>query len=115
LPAVALSADTSVLSCIGNDFGFKDVFARQVEALVKKGDILWAFSMSGSSENIVSAAEAAKKKSASVVAFTGRPNSPLEKLADTCLAVDAPSAGAAQEIGQLAYHIICELVDEQMF
>ncbi len=115
LPAVALTTDTSVLTCIGNDFGFEDVFVRQVEAFVTSSDILWAFSTSGKSKNILTAVEAARKKSATILAFTGRRNTPLESLADICLVVDAPTTAAAQEIHQLAYHIICELVDKTMF
>ena len=115
LPAVALTADSSVISCIGNDFGFDDVFVRQVEALVKPSDILWAFSTSGTSKNVIAAAEAARKKTAKVLAFTGTTETLLEELADVCLAVDAPNTAAAQEIHQLAYHIICDLVDKSMF
>jgi D-sedoheptulose 7-phosphate isomerase len=115
LPAVALTTDTSVLTCIGNDFGFEDVFARQVEAFVTSSDILWAFSTSGTSKNVVAAAEAARKKSATIIAFTGRRNTPLESLADICLTVEAPTTAAGQEIHQLAYHIICDLVDQRLF
>ena len=111
LPAVALSTDTSVLTCIGNDYGFDDVFARQVEGLVKKNDSLWAFSTSGSSPNIIKAAEIAKKRGAKVIAFTGRKNSKLEKIADVCLCAEAEKSFAVQEIHQIAYHIICGLVE----
>jgi D-sedoheptulose 7-phosphate isomerase len=113
LPAVALSTDTSVITCIGNDYSFEDIFSRQVQALVKPGDILWAFSTSGSSPNVLSAAKLAKQKGATVLAFTGRPKSKLERIADLCLCADAPSTAAAQEIHQLAYHIICDLVEQK--
>ena len=112
LSAVALSTDTSIITCIGNDYGFENIFSRQVEALVDANDILWAFSTSGSSPNIIAAASLAKQKNAKVIAFTGRPDSKLEKIADLCLCVDAPSTAAAQEIHQLAYHIICDLVEQ---
>lgn len=112
LPAVALSTDTSVLTCVGNDYGFDDIFARQVEGLVKKNDCLWAFSTSGSSINIIKAAELAKKRGAKVIAFTGRKNSKLEKISDVCLCADAEKSFAAQEIHQVAYHIICGLVEK---
>ncbi|MBE0535664.1 MAG: SIS domain-containing protein [Phycisphaerae bacterium] len=114
LPAVALTADTSVLTCIGNDFTFEEVFARQVEALAGSGDLLWAFSTSGTSKNVLAAARAARRKGARVLAFTGRAGTPLEEMADVCLAVDAPTTAAAQEIHVLAYHIICELIDESL-
>ncbi len=115
LPAVALTTDTSVLTCIGNDFGYEEVFARQVRALAGAGDILWAFSTSGASKNVVAAAEAARQIGTRIIAFTGRPQTVLEKLSDVCLAVDAPTTAAAQEIHELAYHIICDLVDQRLF
>jgi D-sedoheptulose 7-phosphate isomerase len=114
LPAVALTTDTSVITCIGNDFGFDDIFARQLEALAKPSDILWAFSTSGTSKNVLKAAETAKKNKVRIIAFTGKSRTPLEELADVCLAVDAPNTAAAQEIHQLAYHIICDLIDKSM-
>ncbi len=112
LPAVAFTTDTSVITCIGNDYGFEDIFARQVEALVKSGDVLWAFSTSGSSANVVAAAKQAKEKGAKVIAFTGRANSKLEKTADVCLCADAQWTSSAQEVHQLAYHIVCDLVEQ---
>ena len=112
LPAVALSTDTSVLTCIANDYDFESVFARQVEALVGSGDVLWAFSTSGRSPNVVRAAETAKGKGARVMAFTGRTNSRLESLADLCFCADAALTARSQEIHQLAYHIICDLVEQ---
>ncbi|TKJ37203.1 MAG: phosphoheptose isomerase [Planctomycetes bacterium B3_Pla] len=111
LAAVALSTDTSVLTCIANDYAYEKVFARQVEALVRKGDILWAFSTSGTSANVIAAVEAAKEKDARVIAFTGRSKSKLEQMADICFCADADSTARSQEIHQLAYHIICDLVE----
>jgi len=112
LPAVALSTDTSVLTCIANDYEYSTVFARQVEAYVKKDDILWGFSTSGTSANVLKAAETARGKGARVIAFTGKPDSPLEALADVCLCAEAPLTARSQEIHQLAYHIICDLVEQ---
>ena len=112
LPAVALSTDTSVLTCIANDYDYEKVFARQVEGLVRKGDILWAFSTSGSSANILAAVELAKQIGATVLAFTGRANSKLEEMADICFCADNESTARSQEIHQLAYHIICDLVEQ---
>jgi D-sedoheptulose 7-phosphate isomerase len=112
LPAVALSTDTSILTCIANDYDYERVFARQVEALVRPGDILWAFSTSGASPNILQAAEAARRKGARVIAFTGRANSTLQSMADLCLCAEAALTARSQEIHQLAYHIICDLVEQ---
>ncbi len=111
LAAVALSTDTSILTSIANDYGFEDVFARQVEALVAECDILWAFSTSGASANVTKAAQAAKGKGALVIAFTGVTDSKLERIADICFCADGESTARSQEIHQLAYHIICDLVE----
>jgi D-sedoheptulose 7-phosphate isomerase len=111
LAAVALSTDTSVLTCIANDYSYEKVFARQAEALVRKGDILWAFSTSGTSANVIAAVRIAQEKGARVIAFTGRNGSKLEQIADICFCADAESTARSQEIHQLAYHIICDLVE----
>ncbi len=113
LPAVALSTDTSVLTCIANDYAYENIFSRQAEALVRRGDILWAFSTSGTSANVIAAARVAKEKGASVIAFTGRAGSPLEQIADICFCAEAESTARSQEIHQLAYHIICDLVERR--
>ena len=112
LAAVALSTDTSILTSVANDYTYERVFARQVEALVREGDILWAFSTSGASAIITSAAKLAKEKGARVIAFTGQKNSELEKIADICFCADNKSTARSQEMHQLAYHIICELVEQ---
>ncbi len=111
LPAVALTTDTAVITAVGNDFSYDDIFARQVEALVEPGDLAWAFSTSGTSTNVIKAVELAKEKQAKVLGFTGRKNTPLEALSDVCVCAPDPSSARAQEIHQLAYHIICELVE----
>jgi D-sedoheptulose 7-phosphate isomerase len=111
LPAVALSTDTSVLTCIGNDYGFEDIFARQVEGLVGNADLLWAFSTSGTSPNILKAAKLAKANGAKVIAFTGKAGSELETLSDACLCADTEYTSTAQEVHMLAYHIISNLVE----
>jgi D-sedoheptulose 7-phosphate isomerase len=111
LAAVALSTDTSVLTCIANDYSYEKVFARQAEALVRKGDILWAFSTSGTSANIVAAVQVTREKGARVISFTGKRNSKLEQISDICFCADAESTARSQEIHQLAYHIICDIVE----
>jgi len=111
LPAVALTTDTSVITSTSNDYGYENAFARQVEALVREGDILWAISTSGKSANVIAAAALAKKKGACVLAFTGRADSKLEQIADICFCADDKSTARSQEIHQVAYHIICDLVE----
>ena len=113
LPAVALTADTGIVTAVGNDYSFETVFSRQVEALLKPGDVLWAFSTSGSSPNILAAADKARQQGGAVLAFTGKRNSKLEAMADVCLVADAPNSARAQEIHQIAYHVICELVERE--
>jgi len=112
LAAVALSTDTSILTSVANDYTYERVFARQVEGLVREGDILWALSTSGASANITLAAKTAKEKDARIIAFTGQKNSELEKIADICFCADNESTARSQEIHQLAYHIICDLVEQ---
>jgi D-sedoheptulose 7-phosphate isomerase len=111
LAAAALSTDTSILTCIANDYSYEKVFARQVEALVRKGDILWAFSTSGTSANIIAAVGVAREKGARIISFTGRKDSELERISDICLCAGDESTARSQEIHQLAYHIICDLVE----
>lgn len=114
LPAIALTTDTSVLTSIGNDYDFEHVFIRQVEALVRKDDVLWALSTSGTSKNVLAAAKLAKEQGAKLLAFTGKKNSPLEQMSDLCLCVEGPASFVVQEIHQVAYHIICDLVEETL-
>lgn len=112
LPAVALSTDTSIITSIANDYGYENIFERQVEALVKKGDVLWAISTSGSSANVVAAMKKAKQKGAATLAFTGKSDCPMEKLADLCFCAEAKLTFQTQQIHQIAYHIICDLVEQ---
>ena len=112
LPAVALTTDTSVMTSVANDYDFEQVFVRQVEALVKEKDVLWAISTSGTSKNVLAAAELAKQKGAKVLAFTGKKDSLLEKLSDRCICVEGPASFVVQEVHQVAYHILCDLVEE---
>jgi len=112
IAAVALTTDTSIITSIGNDYSYDAIFTRQVEALVCKKDLLWAFSTSGTSKNVVAAAKLAKEIGAKVLAFTGKCDTTLEEIADVCLAIDAPDTASAQQIHQLAYHIICDIVEQ---
>ena len=112
IAAVALTTDTSIITSIANDDSYEAVFARQAQALVTKKDVFWAISTSGSSPNVLAAVKVAKQKGALVIAFTGAKNSPLERLANLCLCADNKSTARSQEIHQLAYHIICKLVEQ---
>ena len=112
LPCVAMTTDTSIITAVGNDFGFEDVFARQVEALGKPGDVLWVLSTSGRSPNIVKAVNIAHERGMKIVAMTGGDGGRLSDLADVCFIAPADRTYLIQQIHQLAYHIICELVDK---
>lgn len=112
LPAVALTTDTSIITSIANDYGYEAVFSKQIEALVKKDDVLLAISTSGTSKNVIAAAELAKKKGATVLAFTGKNNSKLEQISDICFCTNNESTARSQEIHQLGFHIICGLVED---
>ena len=112
LPCVAVSTDTSVLTAVGNDYSFEDIFSRQVEALAAPGDVLWALSTSGDSPNVVKAADAAHQAGAKVIAMTGSGGGKLAEAADVCFRAPADRTDLIQLLHQLAYHIICELIDE---
>jgi D-sedoheptulose 7-phosphate isomerase len=112
--AVALTTDTSILTSVGNDYSFDSIYSRQVEALAKPGDVLIALSTSGSSKNILAAAKSALGSGAKVVAFTGKSNSELETIADVTICAVAPTSAQSQELHQIAYHLICGLVEESL-
>ncbi len=113
LPAMALTTDTSALTAISNDYGFEEVFARQVEALVREGDVVWALSVSGSSPNIIKAVKAAKRQAAMVIGFTGKEGAELRALCDICLMAEHTDSDCVQEVHQLAYHIVCGLIEDE--
>ena len=113
LPAVALTTDTSCLLAISNDYGFGHVFARQVEALVRPGDVVWALSTSGNSPNVIEAVQVARGLGARTIGFTGRTGGKLKPLCDLCLCADHTSSDRLQEIHQLAYHMICDYVEQR--
>jgi D-sedoheptulose 7-phosphate isomerase len=112
LPAVALTTDTSVLTAIGNDYDFKLAFRRQVEGLVRQGDVLWALSTSGNSQNVLLAAEEARRRGARVIGFAGRTGGKLAGCSDLCLCIDAETSDRIQEGHQVAYHLICDLIEQ---
>ncbi len=114
LLAVAITTDTTVLTAIANDFGYENVFERQVEALVKMGDILWAISTSVTFPNVIKSVKMAKKKGARILVFTGKENTELEKLSDVCISAKNVSTARGQEIHMMAYHIICGLVEDHL-
>jgi D-sedoheptulose 7-phosphate isomerase len=105
-PAIALTTDTSLLTAIGNDYGYQHVFARQVRALARAGDVLFAISTSGNSPNVMHAAEAARRVPCHVVAFTGRGGGKLSELANTVVAIPSTRVARVQELHELCLHAI---------
>jgi D-sedoheptulose 7-phosphate isomerase len=113
-PAVALTTDTSLLTAAGNDLGFDEVFARQVEALVKPGDLLVIHSTSGNSANVLRAAAAARARGVPVLALSARGGGRLRDLADHSVVVPTDRTDRAQEIHLCIEHLICELVEREL-
>ncbi len=111
LPAGALTADGSLLTCIGNDFKFDDVFARQIEGLARPGDLVVVFTSSGNSANIVRALEAARRLRLKSVAFLGRGGGQCQGLATSELIIPGTSGRTAQEAHLVLIHYFCELID----
>jgi D-sedoheptulose 7-phosphate isomerase len=114
LAALALTTDTSALTAIGNDYGFEAIFARQVEALGRRGDALVAISTSGDSRNVVAAADTARRLGLVVVGLTGASGGELAGHVDHCIKVPASAAERVQELHIAVGHIICGLVEEAM-
>jgi phosphoheptose isomerase len=113
LPAIALTADAATLTAIGNDYGYERVFARQLEGLAQKGDLLFAISTSGNSPNVLQAAQTARDLGCIVVAMTGERESKLSAHADPGLLIRAPSTVTAriQEVHTLCIHAIADSLD----
>ncbi|MDR7523306.1 MAG: SIS domain-containing protein [Armatimonadota bacterium] len=110
-PAVALTADTAVLTALGNDYGFDRVFARQVEALVGAGDVVIALSTSGRSANVIEGVRAARRAGARVIVLTGRDGGALARLADVAIRVPSTHTARIQEAHIAIGHAICAIVE----
>ena len=114
LHSEALSVNSSTLTCVGNDYGYDHVFARQVEAFAHPGDVVIGMTTSGSSRNIVLALEAAKRRGAIAVAFTGNGGGKVAEVADHALIGPDGYAAIVQEVHQVMAHIVCDLVEQQL-
>jgi D-sedoheptulose 7-phosphate isomerase len=115
LPAIALTTDTSVITSIGNDYDFSEIFAKQIRALGQPGDVAWGISTSGNSPNVQKGLEMAKKMELITLALTGKDGGPIAKMADWSLNVSSGSTARIQETHITAGHAICELVDIKLF
>src|SRR4030043_437659 len=115
LPAIALTPDTSILTSVSNDFSFSEVFAKQLKALGREGDVAVGISTSGTSPNIIKAFEVAKEMGMKTIALTGNDGGSLVKIADVSLIVPSSSTPRIQEVHILIGHILCELVEHYLF
>ena len=115
LAAIALTTDSSVLTSIANDYDYSRIFARQVEALAKEGDVVIGISTSGSSSNVIEAVKTAKEKGAKTVGFTGNKGGKLAELVDFMISVPSDVTPRVQESHITILHIICCLVERELF
>ena len=113
-PAISLTTDTSALTALSNDYGYEDVFARQVEALASAGDVLIAISTSGKSQNVVKAAEKAKAVACKTIALTGCSGEPLASHCDLAVVVPSQRTSRVQEAHITIGHLWCEMVDTKL-
>lgn len=115
LAAIALTTDTSILTAVGNDYGYDYTFARQVEALGQAGDVFVAISTSGNSPNILRAADAARARGVHVIGFTGSSGGKLAPLADLCFRMPSDETPRIQEGHEFVGHLLCALIEARMF
>ena len=115
LPAIALTSNTSNLTCIANDYGYEEIFTRQMHALANENDSLIVYSTSGKSKNIIKLVVEAKSKVKNIIALTGNYTEELSKHADVVISVKASKTTRIQEIHAIAGHIMCECVEETLF
>jgi D-sedoheptulose 7-phosphate isomerase len=115
LPAIALTTDSSIITSIGNDYDFSEIFSKQIRAIGQPGDIAWGISTSGNSSNVLKGLEVAKKMGLVTLAFTGKDGGPVAKIADFSINVSSSITARIQEAHITAGHVICELVDIRLF
>jgi len=115
LPAIALTTNTSNLTAIGNDYGFEDIFTRQIDALGKKGDIFIGISTSGNSQNLIKAIEKAREKGMFSISLLGRSGGKMKEISDLSLIIPSENTPRIQEAHITLIHIICELLEKELF
>ena len=115
LPAIALTANTSNLTCIANDYGYEHIFSRQAHAVANENDSLIVYSTSGKSPNILKLVKEARKRVKYIISFTGSNKKDLANYSDVVLSVNSDKTTRIQEIHAIAGHIICECVEETLF
>lgn len=112
--AIALTTNTSILTAIGNDYGFEDIFSRQIQALGKKGDVAIGISTSGNAKNVLRAIKEAQVLEMKTICFTGKQGGKLLKIADICLTAPSNSTPFIQQVHCSSIHSICEIVEKML-
>jgi D-sedoheptulose 7-phosphate isomerase len=115
LPAIALTANTSNLTCIANDYGYENIFSRQIQALANENDTLIVYTTSGKSKNIIKSVIEARQRLKSIISLTGPFSDELADFSDAILSVKTAKTTRIQEIHAIAGHIMCECVEETLF
>ena len=115
LPVMALSTDTSILTSVSNDYGFQAVFSKQIEGFVKKGDVVVSISTSGNSPNVVGAVMVAREMGATTIGLVGHQGGKMKSLCHRLIVIPSDNTARIQEAHGLIIHIICELVEEELF
>ena len=114
IPAIALTSNSSTTTAIANDYDFSDIFSRQCESLVSKGDVVIGISTSGNSENVVKGLRTSKKNGGLTIGLLGNKGGKIKNIVDMSLVVNASSVPRIQEAHRVIYHIICEIVEEEL-
>lgn len=115
LPSIALSTDTSIVTAIGNDYGFENLFSRQIEAHGNTGDVFIGISTSGNSSNILCALQACKERGVKTIGLTGNKGGKMDELCDICIKVPSEDTPRIQETHILIGHILCYLVEDELY
>lgn len=115
LPAIALNTDMAVITAIGNDYGFTEVFSKQLKALANEGDVVIAISTSGTSRNVIKALEVARRKKLKTIAFTGAKGKKLSSGVDYAFVVPSEITARIQEVHITLGHVLCQMVEEILF
>jgi D-sedoheptulose 7-phosphate isomerase len=115
LPAIALTVNTSILTAIGNDYSFEQIFSKQLEGISEKGDIAIGISTSGNSKNVIEGLKLAKKNKLFTVGFTGKDGGKINNIVDVCINVPSDDTPRIQEAHIMIGHIICEIVEKELF
>lgn len=114
LPCIALGTDIATLTALGNDYGYEDIFSRQVQAYVRPGAILWGISTSGNSANVLKAFHMAKSLNMTTLAMTGESGGKLKEIADILINVPSQDTPIIQQLHQIIYHHLCERIETQI-